>query len=399
MACTPGRHPGKGVRLPCRVTLIVTRLSTTEFLDRLRLIRCPRVGPATYHGLMARFGEAGSALAALPELARSGGSREKLMIPTRADAENEVNSLAKIGARLIAFGESDYPALLATLEDAPPFLSIQGHAHLFQRPAAALVGARNASANGQRMAEGIARDLATAGWLVVSGLARGIDGATHRAALSVTGGATAGVVAGGLDRIYPPEHADLHALMAETALVVAEMPIGSEPTARLFPRRNRIIAGLSLGVVVIEAAPQSGSLITARFAGEQGREVLAVPGSPLDPRCRGGNGLLKDGAHLVESAQDVIDILSPLAGRVSEPGGSGRFKPDPDSVPVNNAGLQAARQTVLSLLDAHPVAVDELRRRCHLSPGELQTILLELELAGRIERHYGNKVSLIFPLD
>jgi len=369
-----------------------------ERLDRLRLIRCPRVGPATFHGLMAKFGTAGAALTALPDLAKRGGSRDKLVIPGRSDAERELARLAKIGAKLIGLGEPDYPTLLAQLEDAPPFLSIQGHPHLFQRPAAALVGARSASVNGQRMAENIARGLAEAGWLVVSGLARGIDGAAHRATLAA-GGATAGVVAGGLDMIYPPEHADLHAQMAETALVVAEMPIGAEPTARLFPRRNRIIAGLSLGVVVIEAAPQSGSLITARFAGEQGREVLAVPGSPLDPRCRGGNRLLKDGAHLVESADDVIFVLSPLAGRVEEPGGPSHYQRDEESTEEDGEVLRKARVLVLSLLDPHPVAVDELRRRCHLSPGILQTVLLELELAGRIERHFGNKVSAVFAPD
>lgn len=347
---------------------------------------------------MAKYGTAGAALAALPDLAKRGGSKDKLIIPSRSDAERELARLAKIGARLVGLGEVDYPSLLAQLEDAPPFLSIQGHPHLFQRPAAALVGARNASVNGQRMAESIARGLAEAGWLVVSGLARGIDGAAHRAALAAAG-ATAGVVAGGLDMIYPPEHADLHAQMAEAGLVVAEMPVGTEPTARLFPRRNRIIAGLSLGVVVIEAAPQSGSLITARFAGEQGREVLAVPGSPLDPRCKGGNRLLKDGAHLVESAEDVIFALSPLAGRVAEPGPPPPYRQDLGSPEEDGEALRQARVLVLSLLDPHPVAVDELRRRCHLSPGMLQTVLLELELAGRIERHYGNKVSAVFAPD
>ena len=372
--------------------------SEAEQLDRLRLIRCQRVGPATFHSLIARFGDAAGALAALPDLARRGGAREKLIIPTRADAEREIARLSRIGARLIGLGDAEYPPLLGQLEDAPPFISIQGHAHLFQRPTVALVGARSASVNGQRMAESLARGLAQAGWLVVSGLARGIDGAAHRASLAI-GGATAGVVAGGLDMIYPPEHADLHAQMAETALVVAEMPVGTEPTARLFPRRNRIIAGLSLGVVVIEAAPQSGSLITARFAGEQGREVLAVPGSPLDPRCRGGNRLLKDGAHLVESADDVIEALSPLAGRLGEPGEKGGFGPRHEALVEDIEALREARLLVLSLLDPHPVAVDELRRRRHLSPGLLQTVLIELELAGRIERHYGNKVSAIFAPD
>jgi DNA processing protein len=369
-----------------------------EKLDRLRLIRCPRVGPATFYGLMAKYETASAALAALPDLAKRGGAKEKLIIPSRSDAERELARLAKIGAKLIGYGEADYPPLLGQLEDAPPFLSIQGSAHLFARPSAALVGARNASANGQRMAEAIARGLAEAGWLVVSGLARGIDGAAHRATLAA-GGATAGVVAGGLDMIYPPEHADLQALMAEAGLVVAEMPIGTEPTARLFPRRNRVIAGLSLGVVVIEAAPQSGSLITARFAGEQGREVLAVPGSPLDPRCRGGNRLIKDGAQLVESAEDVILALSPLTRHVTEPTGSHSYHSDRDTRDEDNESLRQARVLVLSLLDPHPVAVDELRRRCHLSPGMLLTVLLELELAGRIERHSGNKVSAVFAPD
>lgn len=359
-------------------------------LDRLRLARTPGVGPGGWRRLLARFGTATAALAALPGLVRGGGGRP-LTVPARSDLTREIARLEAIGGRMVALGDADYPRRLAEIDDAPPVLTLVGSAHLFTRPAVALVGARNASLNARKLAEAMARDLAADGWLVVSGLARGIDGAAHQGALSAKGGATAAVLAGGVDVIYPPEHDDLWRRIAETGVLVAESPFGTEPTARLFPRRNRVISGLSAGVVVIEAAEHSGSLITARLAGEQGRDVLAVPGSPLDPRCRGSNGLLKQGAVLVEDARDVADAL----GRAARDAG----EPSPDFAEGAGAGPvdldDRGRAELRELLGPSPVAVDELLRRCHLSAGSIQVALLELELAGRLERLPGNRVALI----
>jgi DNA processing protein len=372
-------------------------LSAPEKLAWLRLARTEQVGPVTFHQLIRRYGAAAAALDALPSLARRGGRSGTLRVCTIVQAEAELVAQDRLGARLIAWGEPDYPPLLAALDDAPPLISVIGDPALLAAPCVALVGARNASVNGRRFAEMLARDLGAAGFRVVSGLARGIDGAAHQGALD---SGTVAVVAGGADVVYPPEHAKLQAEIGTRGAVVAESPLGTEPHARHFPRRNRIISGLSLGVVVVEAAHKSGSLITARYAAEQGREVFAVPGSPLDPRCRGTNGLLRDGAHLVESAEDVAGLLRSLPGLTAlaraptgEPAigletadfsGSSDPRPDPDAV----------RAAVLEMLDPHPVAVDELVRRCQLSPAALVTALLELELAGRVLRHPGNRVAL-----
>jgi DNA processing protein len=368
-------------------------LPATEKLAWLRLARTEQVGPITFHQLMRRCGTAAAALEALPSLARRGGRSATLRLCTIAQAEAEIAAHERLGARVIAWGEPDYPPLLAALDDAPPLISLIGDPTLLAGPCVALVGARNASVNGRRFAEMLARDLGAAGFRVVSGLARGIDGAAHHGALD---SGTVAVVAGGADVVYPPEHAKLQAEIGARGAVIAESPLGTEPHARHFPRRNRIISGLSLGVVVVEAAHKSGSLITARYAAEQGREVFAVPGSPLDPRCRGTNGLLRDGAHLVESAEDVAGLLRSLPGlaalarepavRPETAGFSGSDDPHPDP--------DAIRAAVLEMLDPHPVAVDELVRRCQLSPAALMTALLELELAGRVLRHPGNRVAL-----
>lgn len=362
-------------------------LSRQDRLDWLRLYRTDSIGPVTYRKLLERFGTVAAALEALPKLA------ERVKVPSRADAERELERIETFGAHLIAMADPDYPELLAELEDAPPLITIKGDPALLARPCVAVVGARNASVNGRRFAEHLARDLAAAGWIVVSGLARGIDAAAHAGALDQ---GTVGVVAGGIDVIYPPEHDRLQEDIGKRGAIVTEAPFGTHPVARHFPRRNRIISGLSSGVIVVEAALKSGSLITARFAADQGRDVFAVPGSPLDPRCRGTNGLIRDGAHLIESAEDVLSILKHRPGRLGEPG-PGRYDGSPETSPEENE-LRSARREILELLDPHPVDVDELLRRCQLSRAAMLTVLLELELAGRLERHPGNRVSLLIDL-
>lgn len=361
-----------------------------ERLDRLRLIRTPTVGPIAYGELLRHFGSAAAALDALPGLARRGGAKTAPKIPGRAEILRELAAAQALGGRLVLLGEAEFPPLLAALEGGPPALTVKGHMHLARRPTVALVGARNASAAGRRLAREIAEGLGGAGITVVSGLARGIDGAAHEAALA-TG--TIGVLAGGLDVVYPPEHDALQQAIGEAGLLVAELPMGSQIQARHFPRRNRIIAGLSLGVVVVEAALQSGSLITARLALDQGREVMAVPGSPLDPRARGSNDLIRAGARLVEHADDVIDAIRPLVERPIEA---------PPPRPFEGAGTALAdealvarhRAAVVERLSPVPVTVDEVIRQCELTPSVVFTILLELELAGRLLRHAGGRVSL-----
>ena len=371
----------------------MTALDPTEKLARIRLARTQPIGPVAFHQLLGRFGSARAALSALPELAQRGGRRAPLRIASSADAERELDAHARLGAQLLACGEPGYPAPLTALEDAPPLLTVRGDVGLLARRCVAIVGARNASVNGRRFAEMLARELGAAGWCVVSGLARGIDGAAHQGALD-TG--TVAVVGGGADVVYPREHAALQDAVATRGAVVAENPLGTEPRAWHFPRRNRVISGLSLGVVVVEAALKSGSLTTARFAADQGREVFAVPGSPLDPRCRGSNGLIRDGAHLVEGAADVIGVLGTLhAGGDFPPPREARPAPAEHIDPSGEIDLDEARAAVLEMLDPHPVPVDELVRRCQLSPAALMTALLELELAGRVLRHSGNRVARV----
>lgn len=367
-------------------------LNPAERLDWLRLIRTEHVGPITFYELLQRFGSAAVALEALPGFARKGGRSGGIAICSRAEAERELAALAKAGGRFIAWGEPDYPPALAVIEDAPPLLSVIGDTGLLQRRALAVVGARNASANGRRFARDIAHELGRNGFLVVSGLARGIDAAAHQGALE-TG--TLAVVAGGIDVVYPEENRALHEAIAERGVIAAELPVGTEPQARHFPRRNRIISGISLGVLVVEAALRSGSLITARFALEQGREVFAVPGSPLDPRCRGANDLIRGGASLVEGVEDV---LSALGGQLSDPRRPVFTRPAmaglTDGSNTENQ-TDAARAKVLEGLGPSPVQVDELVRQCQLSPAIVATVLLELELAGRLERQPGNRVTLL----
>lgn len=366
-------------------------LAYSEKLSWLRLIRTPRVGPVTFYKLLEQFGTATAALDALPDMSKRGGAKKAVSVYPKAQAEREIEALEKSNAVLIARGEANYPPLLAMTEDAPPLLSIKGHTHLLPKKAVAMVGARNASTNGQRFAAKLAEDLGKGGLLVVSGLARGIDSSAHVGALT-TG--TVAVVAGGVDVVYPKENQDLYDQIVERGAVVSEVAVGTQPTARHFPRRNRIISGISRGVLVVEAAPRSGSLITARLAGEQGRDVFAVPGSPLDPRAKGANKLLREGAHLVESADDVLEILNDaFRTTLSEPksfGFVGENTPQAEPESVNEA-----RAYLQKTLAPTPIGVDEVLRNAPFTGPVVTTALLELELAGRLERHPGNKVSLL----
>lgn len=364
-------------------------LDDSERLDWLRLCRSERVGPITFHRLLERFGTAAQALSALPDLAKRGGRMGGLKIFPKGEAEKELAAVSRLKANLIAWCEPSYPPWLKAVEDAPPLICVLGSAHLLAKPMIGIVGARNASINGRRFAKRLAEGLGQAGIVVASGLARGIDGAAHEGALA-TG--TVAVLAGGVDNIYPPEHEQLYRCIAEAGAVISETPPGTVPQASHFPRRNRIVSGLSLGLVVVEAAAKSGSLITARLAAEQGREVFAVPGHPDDPRAHGPNRLIKDGAHLISGPEDVLSQIRDILRRpLSEPAQGDLFTPS--ATLLNQADLDQAREEILSILGLSPVSVDEILRQCHLSPPVVATVLLELELAGRLERHPGNRVA------
>jgi DNA processing protein len=367
-------------------------LTDDERLDWLRLIRSENVGPATFRDLLDHCGTAAAALDRLPDLAARGGRR--IRIAGRAEAERESAMLARLGGRFVARGEADYPPWLAEIDAAPPLVAVRGAPALLARPMIAVVGARNASVAGRRMAQILARDLGQAGHVVVSGLARGIDAAAHEAALA---GGTVAVFAGGLDRLYPPENAALaDSILAAGGVHLSEMPMGWEPRARDFPRRNRLVSGMAAGVVVVEAAERSGSLITARLANEQGRVVFAVPGSPLDPRAAGANRLIKQGAHLVTHVDDILEIVAPmLRGGAARPAvaledgiadgglGAGTHPGDPE------------RALLVEALGPAPTEIDAVIRLTGLSAGLVSVLLLELDLAGRIERHAGQRVSLL----
>ena len=354
-----------------------------DLVDRLRLLRTPGIGPVTFRQLIARFGTPAAALAAVPDLAQRGGGKVPAL-RTRADAEREIARVEKLGAKFLALGQGLYPRLLSELEDAPPLLIAKGNLNLLERQAIAIVGARNASAAACRFARGLAHDLGQNDLVVVSGLARGIDSAAHDGSVS-TG--TVAVIAGGIDIFYPPENEERQKMLYERGVVVAEMPAGTEPRARHFPYRNRIIAGMSSGTVVVEAAPRSGSLITARLAAEAGREVMAVPGSPLDPRAQGCNQLIRDGATLVQNAADVVEAIRPFASEVR----SARSHYEMAAEPMNG---EDALGVVEELLGPSPVPVDEIIRLSAVPSGAVQMALLELDLAGRLDRHAGGKVSL-----
>lgn len=366
-------------------------LTHDERVSWLRLIRSENVGPITFFQLLSRFGTASKSLEALPDLARKGGRKKPIRIFPPRLARKELDSLQDFGADLIAACEPAYPARLRMIADPPPVIAIRGHRHLLERDMLAIVGARNASAVAMRLTEKIARELCEAEIVITSGLARGIDTSAHKAALHA---GTVAVVGGGIDYFYPRENTELQNSIFNQGCVVAEQPIGTVPQARHFPRRNRIISGMSLGVLIVEASPKSGSLITARMALEQGRDVFAVPGSPVDPRSRGTNNLIRNGAVLVESASDILEILQMSAHRPLE-------EPDQPPLPFHQPTfpdeqeLANARPQIIDLLSPTPVEIDELIRLTETPPAIVLTILLELELAGRIERHFGNRVSII----
>jgi DNA processing protein len=350
---------------------------------RLRLIRTPTIGPITYRQLIARFGSADAAIEALPDLAARGGGRAPKVIDAVV-VEREIAASEKLGARYLFLDDADYPPLLAELDNAPAAMTLRGDLSLAQRTTVAMVGARNASAAACRFARGLAVELGREGVVVVSGLARGLDTAAHVGSLA-TG--TIGVIASGIDIAFPPENRTLQEQVATEGLLIAEQPPGMEPLARNFPHRNRIIAGLAVGTVVVEAAPKSGSLITARLANEAGRDVMAVPGSPLDPRAQGCNQLIREGATLVQSAADILESIRPIDARMVRSPVS-EFAAMPPVDPGD-----AERRTVADLLGPVPVAIDELIRQSGLPSAIVATVLLELELAGRLERHAGGRVS------
>ena len=363
-----------------------THLTDAQRIDWLRLIRCDHVGPRTFRSLVNHFGSARTALERLPDLARRGGADRPGRICSEEDARAELVASQRIGVHLVAPGEDGYPPRLAELDDAPPLLGVRGLRDALMRPIIAVVGSRNASGAGLKFAGTLSRDLGEAGFVIASGLARGIDQAAHRASIA---SGTVAVLAGGHDRIYPPEHEDLLAeMLAAGGAAISEMPLGHVPRARDFPRRNRLISGAALGVVVVEAAHRSGSLITARIAAEQGREVFAVPGSPLDPRAAGTNDLIKQGATLTTEASDVIDAVEPIMGRPVA-----LREPDDEALASEPGADDRAR--IVGLLGPSPILLDDVIRMAGTSPAIVRTVLLELELAGRLERHGGGLVSLI----
>jgi len=398
------------------------KLTLTERLDWLQLARSDGVGPKTFYRLMHRFGSARRAFQELPRLSAESDGRQRRRCQ-RDKAEAEIDGIAALGARLIAHGEPEYPRLLGEIHDPPPLLTVRGNLETLHGHTVAIVGARNASANGRLLAKTMAKDLAKGGLTVISGLARGIDTAAHEGALT-DGGLTVAVIASGVDIAYPADNAELMERIAETGAIVSERPLGSAPQARHFPRRNRLISGLCTGIVVVEAAPKSGSLITARMAIEQNRDVMAVPGSPLDPRHRGTNQLLREGAILIENADDISDAMRPLAPLPhkassrhrdmlssrdqtsrdieheieqqrkikAEPAGETLAPPAIET--IHGLPADSLLERVCERLGTEPLLVDELIRQCHASSSEMQHALFELELEGRIERHPGNRVSL-----
>ncbi len=369
----------------------LTEVSEAEKIAWLTLSRTENVGPITFYRLVDRYGSASAALKALPELAKRGGRGKPLKAPHGRDIEKEIKALQNYGGRIITAACPDYPLALAACDDAPPVLSVIGNTGLLNASCIAMVGARNASLNGKKFAEKLARDLGERGQVVVSGLARGIDTAAHTGAL---GTGTIAVVAGGIDVVYPEENQKLYDAICESGLVIAESPFGQKPFAQSFPKRNRIVSGLSKAVIVVEATMRSGSLITARLAGEQGRDVMAVPGHPADPRAQGPNHLLREGATLIRNSDDILETIMNFSGTsMREPDWPEQVFTGP--LLTNEEPPENAQGDILTHLSFTPIGVDELVRNCHLSIPVVQTILLELELAGRIKRHPGNRVSLL----
>ncbi len=366
-------------------------LRGTDPVDALRLIRSENVGPMTFFQLVKFCGSVAKAIEMAPGISQHGGRKKPIRIASKSDAQKECEALTKFGAKLLLFGQPEYPRLLQTITDAPPVLTVRGHLHLFAHERlVGMVGARNASANGCAFARKLASDLGAEKYVVVSGLARGIDSHAHRGSLA-TG--TVAVIGGGIDNIYPPENEALYNEIAETGAIISEMPFGMKPLAHSFPGRNRIIAGMTRGVAVIEASQKSGSLITANFALDYGREVFAVPGSPMDPRCSGTNGLLKQGAIMLESARDIITSFAPIGSLPLAEPESGGFSEPAASMPSDEL-LRDARDAITQALSPTPTLLEEVLHATGLTPHLLMAVLLEFELAGRLQRHPGAKVSL-----
>lgn len=360
-------------------------LSDEERRDWLCLSRSEHVGPATLKTLIVRFGSAGEALRALPDLSRKGGQTRPPRLFPREAAERALEAATAMGARFIASPEPLYPTLLRLTDGAPPLICVKGDVGLLNRSSVAIAGARNASAIARKFTRQLAREIGEAGHAIVSGLARGIDTAAHEASLA---SGTIAVMAGGVDVIYPPENADLHAAIAERGVIVSEQLPGSEPKAEFFPRRNRIISGMARALIVVEAAIRSGSLITARLAAEQGREVFAVPGFPLDPRCEGSNRLIRDGAALLTSSRDVLSALDQQVA----PQQMSFLEPEAPAIAIDAPG--EAHRTLLDLLSPTPIDADALIRESGLDAPTVSAVLLDLTLAGRIIRHANGAISL-----
>jgi DNA processing protein len=370
------------------------QLTDEQRLAWLQLSRSENVGSVTFHKLIDRFGSADIALEALPDLSRRGGAGRSPHIYSREDAEREIERAHQLGCCFIASVDRHYPQALRWADGAPPLLAVRGDVAVLEKPSVSIVGSRNASITGLKIARGLATGIGQAGYSVTSGLARGIDAEAHMASLK-TG--TVAVLAGGLDRPYPPQNIKLLGEICDDqgGAAVSEMPFGWEPRARDFPRRNRIVAGIGLGLVVVEAAKKSGSLISARLAGELGRLVFAVPGSPLDPRAKGTNDLIKDGAILTTGAADVVQALAPMAGGTQ---GELNFMEMTDHPREPNAAAltvaEGDRTRIVEALGPTPVEIDEIMRYTDLPPSEVYLVLLELDLAGKLERHPGGMVSL-----
>lgn len=365
------------------------KLNDRQRLQWLRLIRTENVGPASFRNLINRFGSAEAAIDALPELTQAGGAKRPNRVPSEAEAEKELAAIERAGAKLVAIGEVGYPEIFKHIHMPPPLLTVKGRLELLNQQAISIVGSRSASATGIRMTHLLATEIGRADYAIVSGLARGIDAAAHRASLR-TG--TIGVLAGGLNRPYPAENIPLFQEIGEHGALVSEMPFDWEPRARDFPRRNRLVAGLGLGLVVVEAARQSGSLISARLAGEMGRLVFAVPGSPFEPRSAGTNFLLKEGAILVTDTTDILEAMTPLSRSGAQLSMS--FSEDFESAATPTLSGNE-RDLVLGALSVTPTPIDNLVRYTGLHPAQFSMILLELDLAGRIERHPNGSISII----
>jgi DNA processing protein len=370
-------------------------LTERQRLSWLRLIRSDNVGPATFRELINNCGSAERAIEMLPELSKRGGSRRKIRIASVSEIELELEKIERFGAKLVGIGEPDYPPALRQIDGAPPLITVKGNVQFTKPPSVAIVGSRNASISGTKFAATLATNIAKAGYTIISGLARGIDAAAHRASLNAgvdTG--TIAALAGGIDRPYPPENLNLyHEICEGKGLAITEMPIGWKPIARDFPRRNRLIAGVALGLVVVEAAQRSGSLISARRASDFGRLVFAVPGSPLDPRANGANELIKEGAILTTSANDILDALAPISRieQINDP----IIKETGDEVADFEPPDENARTIIVNAMSSTPVEIDDVIRHTGYSAQTVYLVLLELDLAGRLQRHSGGLVSLI----